>query len=70
MGSETREWIPGQAFVFDDTMEHEAWNDSDDPRAVLIFDIWNPLVGPHERELVDALTRGVNDFYGSLPEYL
>ena len=70
VGAETREWIPGQAFVFDDTIEHEAWNDSDDPRAVLIFDIWNPLVSPHERELVNALTRGVGDFYGALPAYV
>jgi len=33
VGAETREWQPGKAFVFDDTIEHEAWNDSNDPRA-------------------------------------
>ena len=49
---------------------HEAWNDSDDPRAVLIFDIWNPYVTPAEREMVSALTVGVSDFYGPLPPYL
>ncbi len=70
VGAETREWTPGKAFVFDDTIEHEAWNDSDDPRAVLIFDIWNPLVSQHERDLVNALTRGVGDFYGALPAYV
>ena len=43
VGSETREWVPGKAWVFDDTIEHEAWNLSDVPRAILIFDIWNPL---------------------------
>ncbi|TLZ48635.1 MAG: hypothetical protein E6K22_15460 [Gammaproteobacteria bacterium] len=29
VGSETREWMPGKAWVFDDTIEHEAWNESD-----------------------------------------
>ena len=59
-----------KAFVFDDTIEHEAWNDSAEPRAVLIFDIWNPLTTPAERELVSALTTGVEQFYGALPSYL
>lgn len=42
VGGETREWKVGEAFAFDDTIEHEAWNDSDELRAVLIFDVWNP----------------------------
>ena len=39
VGNETRAWEPGKPFVFDDTIEHEAWNDSDQTRVVLIFDI-------------------------------
>jgi aspartate beta-hydroxylase len=70
VGAETREWQPGKAFVFDDTIEHEAWNNSDDTRAVLIFDIWNPYTTPAEREMVSALTTGVETFYGELPSYL
>ena len=70
VGAETREWEPGKAFVFDDTIEHEAWNNSDEPRAVLIFDIWNPHISPAERELVSALTVGVGEFYGDLPNYI
>ena len=70
VGAETREWEPGKAFVFDDTIEHEAWNDSDVPRAVMIFDIWNPYVSETEREMVRALTVGVGDFYGALPSYV
>lgn len=42
VGGETREWVEGQAFAFDDTIEHEAWNNSDQPRIVLILDVWNP----------------------------
>jgi aspartate beta-hydroxylase len=70
VGAETRQWEPGKAFVFDDTIEHEAWNDSAEARAVLIFDIWNPYVTPAEREMVSALTTGVEQFYGALPSYL
>jgi aspartate beta-hydroxylase len=42
VGGETREWVEGQAFAFDDTIEHEAWNTSDQPRIILILDVWNP----------------------------
>ncbi len=38
VGNDTRQWVPGRAWVFDDTIEHEAWNDSDQLRVVLIFD--------------------------------
>ncbi|HKS58163.1 MAG TPA: aspartyl/asparaginyl beta-hydroxylase domain-containing protein, partial [Steroidobacteraceae bacterium] len=64
VGGEEREWQPGKAFVFDDTIEHTAWNDSDEPRAVFIFDIWNPEVSAQERALVSAAVAGVSDFYG------
>ena len=67
VGAEYREWHPGQAFVFDDTIEHEAWNDSDMPRAVLIFDVWNPLLTMAERELVRAVVDGVGEYYGTSP---
>ena len=63
VGGERREWQPGKAFVFDDTFEHEAWNDSDVPRAVLILDIWSPFVSPVERELVGKLTADVGEYY-------
>ena len=52
VGSEIREWREGEAWAFDDTIEHEAWNDSDRPRAILIIDGWNPLLTAPEREVV------------------
>jgi aspartyl/asparaginyl beta-hydroxylase (cupin superfamily)/DNA-binding SARP family transcriptional activator len=55
VGATTREWRPGEAWAFDDTIEHEAWNDNDQPRAILILDIWNPLLTEAERALVRAL---------------
>ena len=41
-------------WAFDDTIEHEAWNDSNVPRAILIFDIWNPLLTQAEREMIQT----------------
>ena len=55
VGSETREWRVGEAWAFDDTIEHEAWNDSDEPRAILILDVWNPLLSEAERAAVRAV---------------
>lgn len=54
VGGETRRWKTGEAFVFDDTIEHEAWNKSTEPRAVLIVDVWNPYLSDTERALVNA----------------
>jgi len=54
VGGETRPWREGEGFVFDDTIEHEAWNDSDAMRAVLIFDVWNPHLSPVEQGLIRA----------------
>ena len=65
VGNETRPWQPGRAWVFDDTIEHEAWNDSDKLRVVLIVDIWNPYLSATERELVTALLDGVRSYYGN-----
>ena len=50
VGESIREWRVGEAFVFDDTIEHEAWNDSDDLRVVLIFDLWAPALDEADRE--------------------
>jgi aspartate beta-hydroxylase len=68
VGSETREWVPGKAWVFDDTIEHEAWNRSDAPRAILIFDIWNPLLTAAERDVVRAATELVGTYYAGTPD--
>lgn len=52
VGGESRSWRAGEAFAFDDTIEHEAWNDSEDLRALLIFDVWNPHLTPAEQDLI------------------
>jgi aspartyl/asparaginyl beta-hydroxylase (cupin superfamily) len=62
VGAETREWEIGRAWVFDDTIEHEAWNDAEELRVILIFDIWNPLLSEAERELITAMMAAKNEF--------
>ena len=62
VGNDTRDWKMGEAWVFDDTIEHEAWNDSDQTRVVLIFDVWNPFLTSAERELVSAMMAAKNAY--------
>ena len=54
-GARTCEWRVGEAFVFDDTIEHEAWNHSDELRVVLIFDLWAPALDEIDRECAAKL---------------
>jgi len=63
VGGETREWQVGTGWVFDDTIEHEAWNNSDAPRAILIFDIWNPELTLLERDLVRETTLALAQYH-------
>ncbi len=56
VGGETRAWREGEAFAFDDTIEHEAINPTEHLRAVLILDVWNPhLTGDEQRVLAKSL---------------
>jgi aspartyl/asparaginyl beta-hydroxylase (cupin superfamily) len=68
VGNETRAWRQGEAWVFDDTIEHEAWNDSDQPRTILIFDIWSPYLSEAEQELIAHVTAAADAFNGADPE--
>jgi len=63
VGNETREWQVGKAWVFDDTIEHEAWNDSDQLRVILMLDIWNPYLTAAEHDLIRVLLNGMLDYY-------
>lgn len=55
VANDVREWKVGEGWVFDDSIEHEAWNDSDLLRVILIFEIWHPALSEAERELASAL---------------
>ena len=62
VGNDSRDWRMGEAWVFDDTIEHEAWNDSEETRVILIFDVWNPLLTQAERELVCEMMEALNTY--------
>ncbi len=62
VGSEWRNWEEGKVLVFDDTIEHEARNDGDALRVVVIFDVWNPLLSQEEREAVNLMSDALHDF--------
>ena len=55
VGGETRPWREGEAFVFDDTIEHEATNPTGQLRVVLIFDLWHPDLSAAEQQGVAAV---------------
>jgi aspartyl/asparaginyl beta-hydroxylase (cupin superfamily) len=68
VGAETRAWTEGQVCVFDDSVEHEAWNRNPERlRVVLIFDVWRPELSEIERGLVADLLQAV-DRFGRLPD--
>jgi aspartate beta-hydroxylase len=64
VGNETRAWQPGELVVFDDSIEHEAWNRSAELRVVLIFDIWRPELSERERSLVATMLSAIDRYGG------
>jgi len=66
VGNDTRTPVEGRAWVFDDTIEHEAWNGSDRTRVILLFEIWRPELTGSERASVSAIFEAI-DAYGREP---
>lgn len=62
VGGETRRWEVGELLVFDDSVEHEAWNESDRDRIIMIFDIWRPELDETERRAVTALFAAIDSY--------
>jgi beta-hydroxylase len=51
VGEEHRTWEEGHVLIFDDSMKHEAWNQSESDRVVLLLDFSAPdkCVNPPEK---------------------
>lgn len=64
VGNEARPWVEGELLIFDDSMLHEAWNDSDSERVVLLFDIWRPEFTAEERALVTTVLTAARHYSG------
>jgi len=62
VGNEVREWREGELLVFDDSVEHEAWNGSAERRVVLIFDVWRPELEPAEQEAITVMFAAIDAF--------
>lgn len=62
VGDQMIEWREGEVIMFDDTVQHEAWNRSSQDRIVLIFDIWRPELSEGERQMVNALFAAVDSY--------
>jgi len=46
VGEDIRHWEEGKSLIFDDTFDHEVWNDTDETRVVLFVDLMRPLPFP------------------------
>jgi ornithine lipid ester-linked acyl 2-hydroxylase len=53
VGDQISAWHEGESMIFDDTYEHEVWNDTDEERVVLFLDVVRPLRFP--MNLVNAI---------------
>ena len=62
-GDEQRPWRIGECLIFDDSFVHEAWNDSDATRVVLILDTWNPHLTDPERSALSAAIAELGEFH-------
>jgi beta-hydroxylase len=59
--SETREWNDGEFWIFDDTVEHEAWNDSDRRRGILLLDFLRPGIDDFSADMIPEEVRQYAD---------
>lgn len=69
VGNDIREWKEGKAWLFDDSIEHEAWNDSALPRTILIFEVWRPELSAVERDAVCKLFEAIDAQSGQPPQW-
>ncbi|PZU07514.1 aspartyl/asparaginyl beta-hydroxylase domain-containing protein [Sphingomonas sp.] len=65
VGNHVRTVEAGRMMIFDDSIQHEAWNDSDETRIVLIFEIWRPELTGAEREALAALFGAIGVYSGA-----
>jgi aspartyl/asparaginyl beta-hydroxylase (cupin superfamily) len=67
VGNDTRTPVEGKAWVFDDTIEHEAWNRSGQTRVILLFETWRPELSVEERAFVGAMFSAIDLYAGQKP---
>jgi aspartyl/asparaginyl beta-hydroxylase (cupin superfamily) len=64
VGNEERRWSEGHGFVFDDSFEHEVWNEGDSMRIVFIARFYHPALTELEIEALGTLHERVRALVG------
>jgi len=67
VGNETRAVEQGRTLIFDDSIEHEAKNESGELRIILLFDIWRPELSEAEHAGISAIFDSIDTFQ-TLPD--
>ncbi len=62
VGNQTRTVEAGKALLFDDSIEHEAWNDGTSARAILLFEVWRPELSEAERQALTAMFDAIGGY--------
>jgi beta-hydroxylase len=62
VGDDVRHWEEGESMIFDDTFNHEVWNETDETRVVLFVDVLRPLPSPES-----AINRAIVKMIGFSP---
>ena len=55
-------WVTGDWLVFDDSFEHEVWNDSATERLVLVMNAWHPSLSQTEINLFALISKAIINF--------
>uniref|UniRef100_A0A4W6FSJ0 Aspartate beta-hydroxylase n=1 Tax=Lates calcarifer TaxID=8187 RepID=A0A4W6FSJ0_LATCA len=53
--NQTREWEEGKVLIFDDSFEHEVWQDADSYRLIFIVDVWHPELTQYQRQTLSPI---------------
>lgn len=51
----SRTWEEGKVLIFDDSFEHEVWQDAASFRLIFIVDVWHPELTPQQRRSLPAI---------------
>ncbi|XP_048042387.1 aspartyl/asparaginyl beta-hydroxylase isoform X2 [Megalobrama amblycephala] len=53
--NQTREWEEGKVLIFDDSFEHEVWQEAESFRLIFIVDVWHPELSQSQRQTLSPI---------------
>ena len=62
VGNELRGWVDGVPLVFDDSINHEAKNDGNQERVILLWEIWRPEIGEADRAAIGRIFQAIGEY--------